>query len=74
MSSQFFRKALQTPAVSAGLQAGNYGALKTWLAENIYRHGRSSSPKQTVQRVTGGPLDPAPYIADLTAKVDMLTA
>ncbi|MEI2685118.1 MAG: carboxypeptidase M32 [Cypionkella sp.] len=74
MSSQFFRKAQQTPAVSAGLQTGDYGALKTWLAENIYRHGRSCSPKETVQRVTGGPLDPAPYIADLTAKVDVLTA
>ncbi len=74
MSSQFFRKAQESPQVSAGLQDGNYEPLTAWLTENIYRHGRSSSPQQTLQRVTGEALDPAHYIADLTTKVAALTA
>ncbi|MCR8725495.1 carboxypeptidase M32 [Frigidibacter sp. ROC022] len=72
MSSQFFAKAQQVPEVAAGLDSGNYAPLHGWLTENIYRHGRASMPKETLQRVTGGGLDPAPYIADLTAKVEAL--
>jgi len=74
MASQFFRKAQETTDVPAGLQVGDYGPLKAWLGENIHRHGRSSTPAETLERVTGGPLDVAPYIADLTAKVDALMA
>ena len=74
MSSQFFARATQVPEVAAGLELGDYAPLHGWLVENIYRHGRASSPKETLQRVTGGGLDPAPYIADLTAKVEALTA
>lgn len=73
MASQFFAKAREAPGISEGLAAGAYDPLHGWLAENIYRHGRASSPRETLQRVTGGGLDPAPYIADLTAKVDALT-
>ncbi len=74
MASQFFRKAQQDPAISAGLQSGNYGPLRDWLGENIYRHGRSQLPQETLRLATGEALDPAPYIADLTAKVDALTS
>ena len=74
MSSQLFARAQQVPGIVAGLQAGDYGPLHGWLTENVYRHGRSSSPQETLQRVTSGGLDPAPYIADLTAKVLALTA
>ncbi len=73
MSSQYFAKAQQSDGVSKGLKTGDYAPLRGWLTEQIYRHGRSSSPKETLQRVTGGGLDTAPYIADLTAKVEALT-
>jgi carboxypeptidase Taq len=74
MSSQFFAEAQKAPGVADGLASGDYGPLHGWLARNIYRHGRASSPKETLHRVCGTGLDPAPYIADLTAKVEALTA
>lgn len=73
MSSQLFAKAQESGAIATGLDAGDYAPLHGWLAENVYRHGRSSTPEETLHRVTGGGLDPAPYIADLTAKVEALT-
>ena len=70
MGSQFFAKALTQPAIAGGLQQGQYAPLKDWLTDQIYQHGRRFTPGETLQRVTGGGLDPAPYLADLTAKVD----
>jgi carboxypeptidase Taq len=74
MGAQFYDKAIQQPAIAAGLEAGDYAPLKDWLTDNIYRHGRSSSPAEALQRVTGSPLDIGPYVARLTEKVAMLTA
>ncbi|SJZ97647.1 carboxypeptidase M32 [Consotaella salsifontis] len=73
MGAQFFDAALKESAIATGLETGDYAPLRGWLTENIYRHGRASSPAETLQRVTGGPLDTAPYIARLTDKVDALT-
>ena len=73
MASQFFRKAQQDPAISKGLSSGNYAPLRNWLGDNIYLHGRSRLPQETLQAATGEGLDPTAYIADLTAKVDALT-
>lgn len=73
MGAQFFDTAIQQPAIASGLDSGNYVPLKDWLTDNIYSHGRSSSPAETLQRVTGGPLDIGPYVARLTEKVAMLT-
>jgi carboxypeptidase Taq len=73
ISSQFFAAARKRPAVAAGLDSGDYAPLAGFLRQNVWSHGRSSSPDETLARVTGGPLDTAPYIADLTAKVDALT-
>jgi len=72
MSSQFFRKAGKIPEITRGLQEGDYQPLKNWLVENVYRHGRSSTPKETLLRVTGDTLNAEHYIADLTEKVEML--
>jgi carboxypeptidase Taq len=74
MSSQLFHTAKQHPAVSTGLAEGNYAPLKSWLNENVHQYGRGSTPAETLLRVTGRPLDTAPYIADLTEKVATLTA
>ncbi|RYD86992.1 MAG: carboxypeptidase M32, partial [Sphingomonadales bacterium] len=74
MGAQFYDKAIAQPDIAAGLEVGDYAPLKDWLTDNIYRHGRSSSPAETLQRVTGGPLDIGPYVARLSEKVAMLTA
>lgn len=72
MSSPFLTRAQQKPTVAAGLDTGVYAPLRGWLVENIYRHGRASMPTETLQGVTGKRLDPAVYIAGLTAEVDAL--
>ncbi len=74
MSSQLFARAQLAGGVAAGLGSGDYAPLRVWLTDNVYRFGRASSPRETLHRVTGGGLDPSPYIADLTAKVKALTA
>lgn len=74
MASQLFAGAVRADGVATGLDRGDYAPLRGWLGENVYRHGRSSTPQETLHRVTGGGLDPAPYIADLTAKVEALGA
>ncbi|SHI43462.1 carboxypeptidase M32 [Wenxinia saemankumensis] len=74
MSSQLFAAAQDAPGVTDGLEAGDYAPLFDFMAANVWAHGRSSSPDRTLRRVTGGPLDPAPYLADLTAKVESFAA
>ncbi len=73
MGAQFFDAASGVPAVAAGLDRGDYTPLKSWLTETIYRHGRASSPSETLLRATGGPLDIAPYVREMAAKVAALT-
>lgn len=74
MSSQLFAAASARPGVAAGLEAGDYAPLFADMRENVWSRGRSSSPEETLIRATGRGLDTAPYIADLTAKVDDLTS
>ncbi|MBM7044683.1 MULTISPECIES: carboxypeptidase M32 [Rhizobium] len=74
MSSQFFAAACKDAGVKGGLDTGDYAALKTWLNENVHRHGRSRSPSELLIAATGSDLATAAYIADLTKKVEELTA
>lgn len=74
MGAQLFDTAVRQPAIATGLEHGDYAPLRTWLTDNVYRHGRASLPEATLQRVTGRGLDPAPYVAALTAKVEALLA
>ena len=72
MSAQFFAAAIKAPGVEKGLNSGDYAPLRTWLADNIHSHGRSSWPDETLRRITGGPLDATAYIAHLGDKVASL--
>ncbi|WP_299819645.1 carboxypeptidase M32 [uncultured Jannaschia sp.] len=74
MSSQLFAAACRRSGVSEGLEAGDYRPLFEDMRANVWSHGRSSTPEETLTRATGRGLDTAPYIADLTAKVEDLTA
>jgi carboxypeptidase Taq len=47
---------------------GEFAPLRDWLRENVYRHGRIYPPRELVRRVTGGDLDPEPYLEYLRAK------
>jgi len=56
------------------LARGEFAPLVEWLAANVHRHGRRLLPGELVERVTGGPLDPAPYLHYVRAKLDAASA
>ena len=69
LSAQFFAAARTAhPEIDAEIGQGAFGTLHTWLRENIYRHGSTFTTDDLVQRVTGGPLSTAPYMAYLRQK------
>ena len=69
MSAQFFDAALAAhPEIPSETGRGEFGALHSWLKENIYRHGRKYTASELLYRVTGGGLDIAPYIRYLRGK------
>ena len=57
------------PGVQEGFERGDFAPLRAWLTERLYRWGRRSTPKETLARVAGGPLDAGPYLHYLTEKV-----
>jgi carboxypeptidase Taq len=52
------------------MEAGEFGALRDWLGEKLYRWGRRFSPDEMLERIVGGPLDVEPYLAYLRSKVE----
>lgn len=69
MSGQFYQAALQAcPQIPAEIENGCFDTLHTWLADNIYTHGRKFTAAELVQRVTGSALRIEPYITYLRTK------
>jgi carboxypeptidase Taq len=69
ISVQLWEKALAAaPTIPADIARGEFSGLLTWLRENIHQHGCKFTPTELLQRVTGGPLNSAPYIAYLKRK------
>ncbi len=58
----------ELPDLDAQLGAGELEPLRDFLAERIYRHGGKLEPAAMIERVTGGPLDPAPLLAHLRSR------
>jgi carboxypeptidase Taq len=56
------------PGIDEQIERGEFGDLLAWLREQIYRHGRKYTPRELVERVTGGPIDPEPYLRYLRTK------
>ena len=69
LSVQFFNAALAAhPTIYDDMEQGNFEQLHGWLRDNIYQHGRKYTPKELVQRITGGSLNATPYITYLKDK------
>jgi carboxypeptidase Taq len=51
------------------LAAGELHGLREWLRENVHRHGSRYSDTELLERVVGGPVAVAPFIAYLKAKL-----
>ena len=56
------------PDLHDQFEQGEFGALADWLRENLWRHGRKFTPRELVERITGGGLDSEPYLRYLRGK------
>ncbi|MEE4298032.1 MAG: carboxypeptidase M32 [Pseudomonadales bacterium] len=69
-AAQFFEKALaDMPDLYEQFKAGEFGALKRWLNENIHAHGRRYKAAELCEHVTGEPLSPEPLMRHLEGKL-----
>ncbi len=55
--------------VDEQIARGEFGEIREWLRENLHRHGRKYLPKEMLERVVGGPVDPEPYLRYLQGKL-----
>lgn len=68
-AAQFFEAAAcDLPDLLGAIGRGELIPLREWLRDKIHRHGRRYSAAQLVQRVTGAPLSPEPFLAYLRSK------
>lgn len=68
-SVQFYNTILKKmPGLEDNIAKGNFKALKKWLNEEIHQISKVERPHEIVKRVTGKPLDAAPFIAYLWEK------
>ncbi len=56
------------PDLNEQIALGELWTLREWLRENVHRHGRKLGARETVERITGGPIDPGPYVRYLESK------
>jgi carboxypeptidase Taq len=60
------------PEIPEEIGRGHFDALRSWLAEHVWRHGRKFDPEDLVIRATGRPLQTGPYTCHLRQKFDQL--
>jgi carboxypeptidase Taq len=69
MSLQIWERVLEDlPDVYESLERGEFGDLREWLRDKLHRHGRKFTPKETLARIVGGPIDAGPYLRYLKEK------
>ena len=70
ISAQIWERILEDiPDLYDRFEAGEFGELRAWLVERLYRHGRKFTPKETLERVVGGGIDAGPYLRYLRDKL-----
>ena len=73
MSAQFWNAALAAqPGIPDEIGRGEFGTLRGWLTDNIYRHGSKYTADELLQRIAGGALDVNPLLDYLTTKYSAL--
>lgn len=69
ISAQLFAAAVAArPGIPRSMAAGDFSALRGWLAENVHRHGRKLFAGELVLQATGKEISPEPYLSYLRAK------
>ena len=70
ISAQLWQRLLEDiPDLYDHIELGEFAALRDWLREHLHRHGRKFTPEETLERAVGAPIDPAPYLRYLHAKL-----
>ena len=73
LSAQFYAAALRAhPGILHEIAKGEFGALHTWLCDNLYRHGSKFVPNDLVERATGAVMQMGPYLDYLHEKYGAL--
>lgn len=69
LAVQFYEAAQAArPEISADAEKGEYASLLQWLRENIHRHGSRYLPGELVEKATGRPVDPEPFLRYIHGK------
>jgi carboxypeptidase Taq len=69
LAVQFYQQAAgENPDIPAGIEAGEFQPLLSWLRGHIHIHGGKYTPAELVQRVTGGPIRTQPFLDYVRAK------
>lgn len=69
ISAQLWEKMLaEHPDIPAKMTEGDFSQILAWLRENVHRHSSRYDPLDLVRKITGGPIDPEPYLRYLNAK------
>ncbi|MGQ9548053.1 MAG: carboxypeptidase M32 [Roseiflexus sp.] len=69
MSAQLFEAALHDlPDIPQQIGHGEFGVLRGWMREHVYRSGRALDADDILRRATGRSLDVQPYLAYLWRK------
>jgi carboxypeptidase Taq len=56
------------PDLMDQIKHGEFAALLSWLRTNLHQHGRKFTSNELLRRITGGGLNPAPYLKYLQQK------
>lgn len=74
LGAQFYQAALEAqPGISDEISVGKFRSLHSWLAENVWRHGRKYSPDDLLHKAVGSEMSIEPYIAYLQGKYRSLS-
>jgi carboxypeptidase Taq len=70
ISVQIWERALEDLGdLDERFERGEFGELREWLTERLYRMGRKFTPQETIERVTGSRIDAEPYVRYLREKL-----
>ncbi len=70
LAVQIWEKMLgDIPDLNEQIENGEFRALRDWLREHVHWSGSTFTPKETIERAVGGPLDPEPYLRYLEGKI-----
>jgi carboxypeptidase Taq len=64
------RVRVDLPELDEQFARGEFLPLREWLREHLHQDGRKFTPKETIARVAGGPIDPEPFLRYVTARVE----